>query len=367
MQWNYSGYERKAAYPEYRGVIQAMSKLPCGRAHWEYESNLDRYGTPMALMLLPYWTHGCIDSMEGLYFESSATTPYHFLNAAELSKAPSNPERNLPYKSLDVATGVKHLQLMGVRYYMAFSPDALAQAHANPDLRLVATSKPWEIFEVAQSEVVAPLREQPAVLKNAPAGGAQWMDIGVRWYQQDPSSWDVLLAADGPTGWQHVSADRVKAAEGVKTVGANVELPDPVRIPVRQTNVSRIKMGDDRISFDVDRPGSPVLVKASYFPNWQASGAKGPWRVAPNLMVVVPTSRHVSLHYGYTGADRLGYALTLLGIVAVIALLRLGAMRMPPATDRGEQLTLFDEQLDFWADGEGGGNGEALVPQARPG
>ena len=84
-------------------------------------------------------------------------------------------------------------------------------------------------------------------------------------------------------------------------------------------------------------------------------------------MVVVPTSRHVSLHYGYTGADRLGYALTLLGIVAVIALLRLGAMRMPPATDRGEQLTLFDEQLDFWADGEGGGNGEALVPQARPG
>ena len=38
-----------------------MKKLPCGRAHWEYESNLDRYGTPMALMLLPYWTNGCID------------------------------------------------------------------------------------------------------------------------------------------------------------------------------------------------------------------------------------------------------------------------------------------------------------------
>jgi hypothetical protein len=367
VQWNYSGYESKPAYPEYHNVTEAMSKLPCGRAHWEYESNLDRYGTPMALMLLPYWTHGCIDSMEGLYFESSATTPYHFLNAAELSKAPSNPERNLPYKSLDVASGVKHLQLMGVRYYMAFSPEALAQAHADPDLRLVAVSKPWEIFEVAHSEVVTPLREQPAVLKNAPTGGSQWMDIGVRWYQQDPSTWDVLLAADGPTGWQRVSADRVKPAEGVKNVGANVELQDPLRIPVREASVSRIRMGDDRISFDVDRPGSPVLVKASYFPNWHASGAKGPWRVAPNLMVVVPTSRHVSLHYGYTGADRLGYALTLLGIVAVIALVRLGAMRMPPATDRGEQLTLFDEQLDFWADGEGGGNGEVLVPHARPG
>jgi hypothetical protein len=56
-----------------------------------------------------------------------------------------------------------------------------------------------------------------------------------------------------------------------------------------------------------------------------------------------------------------------LGIVALIALIRLGAMRMPPADDRGEQLTLFDDQLDFWADGGSGGNGEALVPQARPG
>jgi hypothetical protein len=370
VQWNYSGYERKAAYPEYRSVIDTMKKLPCGRAHWEYESNLDRYGTPMALMLLPYWTNDCIDSMEGLYFESSATTPYHFLNAAELSKAPSNPERDLPYKTLDVADGVKHLQLMGVRYYMAFSPDALSQAHADPDLRLVATSKPWEIFEVKDSAVVSPLHEQPAVIKNAPKGGAAWMDIGVNWYQQPPANWDVPIASDGPSGWQRITVNQDKATlqkQGTaKVVGTGIDIQQPLSIPVREAQVSHIKMSDDRISFDVDKPGSPVLVKASYFPNWQASGAKGPYRVAPNQMVVVPTSRHVSLHYGYTPADRLGYAFTLLGIVAVVALVRLGAMRMPPPADEGEQLTLFDQELDFWGDGETGGNGETLMPQARP-
>jgi hypothetical protein len=370
VQWNYSGYERKAAYPEYRSVVDTMKKLPCGRAHWEYESNLDRYGTPMALMLLPYWTNDCIDSMEGLYFESSATTPYHFLNAAELSKAPSNPERDLPYKTLDVANGVKHLQLMGVRYYMAFSPDALAQAHADPDLHLVATSKPWEIFEVKDSAVVAPLHEQPAVIKNAPKGGAAWMDIGVNWYQQAPSNWDVPIASDGPSGWQRITVNHDPATlqkQGTaKVVGTGIDIQQPLPIPVRETQVSHIKMSDDRISFDVDKPGSPVLVKASYFPNWQASGANGPYRVAPNQMVVVPTSRHVSLHYGYTPADRLGYAFTLLGIVAVVALVRLGAMRMPPPTDEGEQLTLFDQELDFWGDGDTGGNGESLMPQAWP-
>ncbi|MEA2686933.1 MAG: hypothetical protein QOE93_2128, partial [Actinomycetota bacterium] len=76
-KWNYSGYERKTAYPEYQRVLDLMTHVGktngCGRTHWEYESHLDRFGTPMALMLLPYWTDGCIGSMEGLYFESSAT------------------------------------------------------------------------------------------------------------------------------------------------------------------------------------------------------------------------------------------------------------------------------------------------------
>ena len=76
-------------------------------------------------------------------------------------------------------------------------------------------------------------------------------------------------------------------------------------------------MTDDRISFDVDRTGSPVLVKTSYFPNWQATGANGPWRVAPNLMVVVPTSRHVELHYGFTPVDNLGRVVSVAALAGV--------------------------------------------------
>jgi hypothetical protein len=63
-----------------------------------------------------------------------------------------------------------------------------------------------------------------------------------------------------------------------------------------------------------------VEVKISYFPNWQASGAEGPWRVAPNLMVVVPTSHQVTLTYGSTGSDKLGELLTLAAVVGIVAL-----------------------------------------------
>lgn len=301
VRWNYSGYEGKAAYPEYRALIDTMSRLPCGRASWEYAPELDRYGTPMALMLLPYWTHGCIGSVEGLYFESSPTVPFHFLAQSELSERPSRPQSGLPYRGLDVAAGIEHLRLLGVRYYMAFSERALSQARDNTGLRLVASSGPWEVFEVAGSEQVTPLENRPAVVAGI-GGRKRWLKTAIGSFQ-DPSRWDVALAADGPPEWSRVAA-------GAK----------PARTSVRPARVSRIRTGDLWISFQVDRPGSPVLVKTSYFPNWKVSGARGQWRVTPNLMVVNPTRRDVELRYGYTGADVAGWALTLVGLAVAVGI-----------------------------------------------
>ena len=66
--------------------------------------------------------------------------------------------------------------------------------------------------------------------------------------------------------------------------------------------------------------GTPVEVRVSYFPNWHASGAEGPYRVAPNLMVVVPTSHDVTLHYGSTGADKAGELITLAAVAGLFVL-----------------------------------------------
>jgi hypothetical protein len=144
------------------------------------------------------------------------------------------------------------------------------------------------------------------VVTGLPKGSKPWLKMAVDWYE-DPARWDVPLAAGGPSQWPRVPLSQAASAP---------------RVPTAPVTVTGIRTGDDRISFDVDRVGSPVLVKASYFPNWQASGARGPWRVSPNLMVVVPTSRHVSLHYGYTPVDALGWLLTLAGLVALVAMAR---------------------------------------------
>ncbi|MGH9152490.1 MAG: hypothetical protein ACRD03_08855, partial [Acidimicrobiales bacterium] len=348
-RWNYSGYERKAAWPEHESVIDTMAEVGrsvgCGRAHWEYEPELDQLGTPLALMLLPYWTDGCIGSMEGLYFESSATTPYHFLSASELSRRASRPQRDLPYSDFDLDLGVRHLQLLGSRYFMAFTPEARAAAAAHPDLRLVASAGPfavnyptgpgertWEVHEVAGSDLVVPLENEPAVMTGVGRGEKAWLEQSVDWYM-DPSRWGVHLALDGPPGWPRVP-------------DASVAPPAEAVAPAE---VSGVEVGDDRISFDVDRPGSPVLVKASYFPNWKADGARGPWRVSPNVMVVVPTERHVELHYGTTPVDVAGNGLTVVGLVAVVALAVLDRRRAWPDEDEEDD---GEEEAAGWAGDE---------------
>lgn len=315
LKWNYTGYEAKPGYAEYRRIMVTMQnvgkKYGCGPAMWEYNSQENSYGTPMALMLLPYWTNSCIGSMEGLFFESSATTPFHFLNQSELSAFPSDAMAGLPYTGVNVPLGIQHLQLLGVRYYMAFSPNVVAQANKDPELQKVATVPAvapssgqasalgwtWSIYRVRSAQRVVPLSNLPVVLDGIKPNQASWVNTVVKWYD-NPKLWSVFPAQSGPSNWPRVA----------KTSG---HFPAVATSTVKVTNISETNAS---VAFDVSKPGTPVLVKTSYFPNWTARGAKGPYRVAPNLMVVVPTSSHVVVYYGMTPIDYIGYAVTILSL-----------------------------------------------------
>jgi len=322
--WNYSGYERKPDFPEYYSVFQMMASVGatqgCGRAMWEYDPSLNRFGTTMSLMLLPYWTNGCVDSMEGLLFESASTTPFHFINQDELSDSSSKAVVGLPYGGLNVALGIAHLQLLGVKYLLASSTSVQQAAAADPNATLVDSSGPWntsyngealtttwKVYRIKDSSLVQPLTNQPVVWKGVGPSQSSWLDPAVSWYD-NPGRWSVVPAADGPPAW-----DRVPIGE---------KHPPALREPT--TTVTAVSQTDNSISFHVDRVGTPVEVKTSYFPNWQATGADGPWRVAPNLMVVVPTSHEVTLHYGSSAADKVGQLISLAAVVATVILAVIG-------------------------------------------
>ena len=345
VEYNFEGYEGRGptaaggGSSEYWDLVATMDRIGesrgCGPALWEYESGrLGSYGTPMAPMLLPYWTDRCIASMEGLYFEASATVPYHFLMQSELSTAPSRAQRDLPYSGLDVAAGVEHMRLMGVRYYMAFSEDAVSQARAAADLTEVGATPlgPWVVFEVSGHAPAVGLSRLPVVVDGLDDSDEEWLEASVGAFLAAGRDGPVL-AADGPDAWPRMTLPDVRGERRDDPSGSDLGRQEVMRrlsdvlgdiAPVENiepAEVSGLVRGDHSISFSVDRVGSPVLVRTSYFPNWSVSGAQGPYRVTPNFMVVVPTGTEIRMTYGRSPVEWFAMAVTLVGLVAVVWLL----------------------------------------------
>ena len=249
---------------------------------------------------------------------------------SELSSAPSRAQRDLPYSGLDVARGVEHMRLMGVRYYMAFSSDAVRQARASAGLTEIGSTRlgPWVVFEVSGSAPVTGLSTLPVVVEGLDDSSDDWLEASVGAFLAAGRDGPVL-AADGPADWPRMALPDVRGEPGDGLSGTDLSRQEVMRrlssvLPdvaptaeIEQATVSAVVRDDHSISFSVDRVGSPVLVRTSYFPNWSVSGADGPYRATPNFMVVVPTSTEVRLTYSRSPVEWFSMAVTLVGLAVV--------------------------------------------------
>ena len=179
----------------------------------------------------------------------------------------------------------------------------------------------WFIYKIASSPMVVGLSSLPNIVANT-ASRVGWLQANTTWWL-DPKLWGTVAATTGPSNWP--------TATSVNTMDMNTSLP--------KVTVSDVNVGLQSISFHVSQIGVPVLVKISYFPRWHATGATGPYRVSPNLMVVIPTSKNVSMNYGSTPMLTLGNIITDLTSLAGVAVLffyvrrRMRARRQPSLDD----------------------------------
>lgn len=328
-KWNYEGYEAKQPWPEYEALMAEIGALPPGRVQWEGNSEWNQYGTPMSPMLIPYWTQGSHESMEGLYFESSLTTPFHFINSSEMSLNASNPIPGLSYNNFQLERGLKHLAIYGVSYYVNITPEAGEEADSIDSMTKVATSGPFGIYALPETQLVEAARFVPSVYEVPERGMlaaligsetvtgadgeplASFHDMALEWYD-DVDNLDRWIVADGPESWQRIE---------------NLDEREAELTGVSEGVVSDVVVDDHLISFHTEAVGVPHLVKVSYFPNWEATGAEGPYRAAPSLMVVIPTETDVVIEFNDTWAELSGKILTVAGILALIGVLGVVAFR----------------------------------------
>jgi hypothetical protein len=250
--------------------------------------------------------------------------------AAAMSKQSSNPVRELRYDNNDAAKGVAYMRSLGVRYFMGYTPEAIAQADKQPTLHQVAVSGPWHIYEIVDTTLVEPLTVRPVVVNERPGDRRErWLEIGSSYFQH-ANEWSALPVDHGPADWQRidVAVDLTRRVGTAKDPGRQVDIVQAsTKTPIKQValptvKVSDVKQGRESISFTVDKIGVPVLVKVSYFPNWTVKGASGVYRAAPNMMVVVPTSKSVRMSYEPSRLDNSAYLFSLIGIVCVVFMFR---------------------------------------------
>jgi hypothetical protein len=145
--------------------------------------------------------------------------------------------------------------------------------------------------------------------------------------------WAAMPADDGPPEWQRINADIKYEERTLDDDGEprNIDILRPretiTPVPLPEVQVLDWTLENESLSFTVDRPGVPVLVKLSYFPNWKVEGAEGPYRIGPNMMVVVPTDTEVRMSFGRSTLDVLAYALTLFGILCAVVMWWRGPVR----------------------------------------
>jgi hypothetical protein len=329
-KYNYSGFEAKPGWPEARALFDTLATLPQGRVMWEFNRDYERFGTTRTLENIPVF--GGQPTMEGLLIESSLNAPFHFINQKEVSETFTEAVPGVAYPDgMDFPTGLAHLRLYGVRYYVAYDAcqnkqeqwvpcadvgrqDVEMQAAEQAGLRKVKTSGRFTIYRVGSGDLVEVPKFRPVLVDHT-----DWRATGLAWYAH-PEWMDTPLAFASSSD-KAATAAFARAGPLPLTSLPREPLARPGELPATTNRTG------DVVSFTTDRIGEPHIVKVSWFPNWHVEGAKGPWMLSPGLMVVVPTQAHVRLSYGDTPVDLAGKALTVAGIGALLAPAVLGRAR----------------------------------------
>ena len=296
LNWNFSGYESKNNWSDITTLYEGLDTLEPGRIMWEPNSDLNKYGTPMVLMTIPMFTDH--QSVEGLYFDSSITTPFHFISVSGLAKRPSNPVGGLSYINNQFDKGVDYLYDLGVDYFITYTEEIESKAMNSDGLTFLFSSEPFSVFEVNSSkvelinqdiDVFSKVNKQEGILSSV------FRDTNItNFFQKAYENFDEL------------DEKRV------------VEVSNKILIQPSNKNdleVTDIKITNKKISFFTNNPGELHLIKVSYFPNWSISNGLGPFRTSPSFMSVIPNQEYVEINFQKTALENNSFYFSIFSLV----------------------------------------------------
>ena len=305
LNWNFTGYEGKNDWTQIENLYSKLADLEPGRIMWEPNSDMNKYGTPMTLMTIPYFTEHT--SMEGLYFDSSITTPFHFISVSGLAKRPSNPVGGLSYINNQFDQGVEHLNHLGVDYFISYTEEIESKAMDSEKLILLFSSEPFSVFKVNSSKVELIYQDIKIFSKAS---------------TQDGILSSILRDTDIDNFFD-------KAYESFNELDKKrvIEVSNGMNIVSSKKNdlqITDLNITNNKISFFTDSPGELHLIKVSYFPNWKITNGKGPFRTSPSFMSVIPDNKYVEIRFEKTIVEKNSFYFSIFSLLlSLIIFIRL--------------------------------------------
>ncbi|MEN6440810.1 MAG: 6-pyruvoyl-tetrahydropterin synthase-related protein [Syntrophobacter sp.] len=325
-RWNYSGFEAKPLWQSFNQVnlhIRGDENSP--RIIYEHAEENNDAGTTRAFELLPHFSGR--STLEGLYMQSSLSSPFVFYLQSELSQAPSCPFSGYYYSRFDPERAARHLRLFNVSHVVTVTGETASALDNCPDYLPEISFPPYRIHRVAgpRGSYVEPLRFQPRRIS-----WDGWKKTQFEWFRKADLEVPLVVASEGSHGeyWRQLP----------QLTGSPASL---TRVPVPAADEVRADatLGRNRITVDTSTPNHPLWLKVSYHPDWRIAEGEGEiYPVSPAFILLVPKTHHVVLRFDTgTGIYAVGKILTLAALLFCACLAWQGRRDRSPGKPEGSR------------------------------
>ena len=300
LNWNFSGYESKSNWTDITSLYEGLDTLEPGRIMWEPNSDLNKYGTPMVLMTIPIFTDH--QSVEGLYFDSSITTPFHFLAVSGVAERPSNPVGGLTYINGEFDKGFRLMEDLGVDYFIAYTSSIKDKANKDENFNFLFSNEVFNVYSINTEKVEL-------------VGDNLYIFESPDFYERLRNA---VLRAGSEQSFFESAYKNFKDESNYKIIeNYDESYADPSD---KNTTllISDLNIQNELITFKTNKPNQLHLIKVSYFPNWKIKNGYGPFRISPSFMAVIPKDEFVEIKFESSKTEK---ALNLLSILTLFGAL----------------------------------------------
>jgi len=347
ITWDYAGMETKALWPQFQAV-NASLKGSCQdpRVVYEHGPRHRAAGTVRAFESLPLFSGR--STLEGLYIQSSISSPFIFYLQSETSPTPSCPLSRYNYSRVNFKRGLEHLKMFNVSHFIAVTDTVREAIEKQPGVIREKEFPPYTVYLLQGNpdRYVSLLDHEPPLVLTK-----NWRDIAFEWFRKGDLATHLVLKkkldphdADIFHSIYHERLPEVDPVDLHNTRNSiNSSNPSNRNAEIREI------IGPEEIIMETPHIGRPHLVRISYHPNWHVEGAERIYMASPSFMLIYPTREKVRLYFGPSLPNYLGYLLSAIGLFIVLAGIRpfrnTGVIRYPLSVIRNSLSKAIEASL----------------------